>query len=134
MKYICIFSISFLFLLSSCESNDNPELDTTDVNEALIGKWALLSLFGGWAPTEIFTDDEVIWNFYSADLLQISINTELSDKTRLPFTTDTIVHYACDSIYISIGNNEYKYSVEDETLKIDGGVSYDGIMMIFEKK
>jgi len=130
MKLMNIIIISFLVILTCCDDNKNDDFS----EKAFFGNWELKSLLGGFAPTEIFKENEILWLFNSDKTLKITINKELSDKSRLPIKIDTIVSYSYDTINISIGLYKYEYKFEGKTLKIIDNLASDGIMLEFVKK
>lgn len=132
MKHMQIIILAIAFLFSNCENNDN--INPGDNDTLFVGKWELISLTGGFAPNETFTDDKIIWEFLQNDSVVVTIDTVLLDKSRLPFKVDTILFYSYDSLNISIGEIEFEYNLQDKTLKLIDDLISDGIMLEFEKK
>lgn len=96
----------------------------------------MISLTGGFAPGETFSNEKIIWEFSSNDSVKITADTVLSDKSRLPFIKDTVLFYSYDSLNIILGDNEYEYEyeIQDKVLKLIDDLASDGIMLEFEKR
>lgn len=125
-----IIIISLMLLCNSCDNDKKDDFPTNP----FIGKWELKSIVGGFSPTESFYDNEVIWTFNTDESLEIKINKELSNVSKLPIKVDTTLSYSYDTINISIGTNEFEYKLEGKTLKLYDNLASDGIMLELEKK
>lgn len=129
-----ILILTFILLFSNCENNNNEDLTSKNGYDLFVGKWELMSLTGGFAPSETFNENEIIWEFNSNDSLKITIENDISDKSRLPIKIDTILPYSYDTLNISIGDYEYEYILKEKSLKLIDNLASDGIMLEFKMK
>ena len=129
MKTVYIF-LFLLVILSSCDDDNDVNIDNP-----FLGEWHLISLTGGFSPTETYQVGDIIWGFNSDDSLEIEISTNISNQSRLPIKNDTTLSYSYDSLHLVVGNNNYEYRLEnnDSTLKLYDELASDGIMMELEK-
>jgi len=107
--------------------------DCNNNNNLFIGKWGLVSLIGFTYP-ENFNDNDIIWEFLSDDSLQITINIVVPEYSRLPVKSDSILLYSYDSLTINIGQYDYEYKIEENSLKLYDNLVTDGMMLEFERK
>ncbi|MCF8226848.1 MAG: hypothetical protein K9J30_13305 [Bacteroidales bacterium] len=134
MKIMNILLIAMVFLFTNCENNDKEIINHEDNDTLFVGKWELIGVTGGFAPNENFNDEKIMWEFSPVDSVKITIDTVLSDKSRLPFKADTVLFYNYDSLNISIGDSDYEYELQDKEMKLIDDLASDGIMLKFEKK
>ncbi len=130
MKLMNIIIISLMLLCNSCDNDKKDDFSTNP----FIGKWELKSIIGGFSPIEIFQENEILWTFNTDESLEIKINKELSNVSKLPIKVDTTLSYSYDTINISIGTNKFEYKLEGKTLKLYDNLASDGIMLELEKK
>lgn len=127
MKKMNVFFLT-LVLFFSCSENTYIE------SNLFLGKWQLISVAGGFSPTETFQEDEIIWNFYSNDSLEITTNIIVSNSSKLPIKNDTTLLYSYDTNNILIGSFEYEFRIEENSLKLFDNFASDGIMIELKKK
>ena len=122
---VCFLTLVLLF---SCSENTDNE------SNLFLGKWQVISVAGGFSPTETFQEDEIIWDFYSNDSLEITINIIVSNTSKLPIKNDTTLLYSYDTNNILlIGSFEYEYRIEENSLKLFDNFASDGIMIELER-
>ncbi|MFW5656956.1 MAG: hypothetical protein ACOC0C_05010 [Bacteroidota bacterium] len=164
MKRIIILLSTTVFIFLHCENNEKNTIGTGDDNgndtlglvdnntdttgigddkdticpgntdTLFVGKWELILLTAGFAPREQFNNEKILWEFSSNDSVDITVDTVLSDRSRVPFKTDTTLLYTYDTLKISIGEIDYDYVFLDNSLRLGVNVAADGIMLVFEKK
>ena len=106
----------------------------------VVGTWQLRSLTGGTAPAETFTGNEVVWDFWPADTLQITVNKVIPENSRLPFKESALFYYSVDSTtMLSIYNSEndyyeYEFLMEGNTLQLYHYSTSGGTMLEFERE
>ena len=125
---------ALVFLFSSCEKNDKENHSPSDNDTMFEGKWELIGLTGGFAPDETFNDEKITWEFNPDDSVRLTIDTVLSEKSRLPFKADSILFYTYDSLNISIGDYKFEYTLHDKSLKLFDNLASDGFVLEFKGK
>ncbi len=124
----------FVLTLLLCNCGNKNSDDLLNNNNRFIGQWQLISVSGGFSPTENFQSDDIIWKFQSNDSLEITTNVVVASNSRLPIKGDTVLSYSYDTINLSIGNFKYEYKIEKNSLKLFDNLVSDGMMIELVKQ
>lgn len=134
MKNINLFAW-VLIMFTYCGVTDNNIVPKQDESNPFAGKWQTTKVSGGFSSPESFTDDEIVWDFFSNDSLKIIRQIDIPDNSKLPFKRDTVLSYSHDSMKITIGNNiDFEYKIDNKSLKLFDNLASDGIMIELNKK
>ena len=97
MKHLIVFSLTFFFILTNCQNDDNNS-DNTDI---LNGQWNLINISGGIAGNNIdFENRLIFWSF----------NSENSTLTITNNNSDSTINDGLDS-------GTYSYSIQNSNGK-----------------
>lgn len=125
-----IFFLLFVFFITSCSKNNYEKQNS---NNPFEGKWKLISLTG-FSSSENFNENEINWEFLSNDSLHINVNINISDFSSLPIKKDSVLPYSYDTLKILIGNFNFEYKIEANSLKLFDNLASDGILLDFERE
>ena len=122
-----IFIISVVFI--SCDESTPQAQD-----EPIYGTWNLIKVIAGFSPIEIFSDDQIVWEFNSQKQLLVNINTELSESSNITLKENGEYNFKfIDENAIKIEDAEYNYFIDEEKLIISFQEASDGPRMEFMK-
>jgi len=124
MKNIFLI-LSMFFFFTNCS-----EQKVTQEENLIYNKWYLVKFEPGLSPTETFNEGKVIWLFQQENKLKVEIDNSVSSSPIKPIGE---YEFSLNGNRISIGNIEYDYSINENTLIISDDPSSDGFKATFLK-
>ena len=117
--------LAVLFFFTSCNKEKEQEQENS-----IYGKWYLLKFEPGISPTETFIEGEIVWTFKQENKLIIELGNDVSSS---PIEPTGEYKFLVNKNRISIGNREFDYSKNEDTLIISNNPSADGFRATFTK-
>jgi hypothetical protein len=116
---------AMLFLFTGCNEEEAKQQETSVYN-----KWNLIKFEPGLSPTETFSEGKITWLFQQENKLKVEIDNSVSSS---PIKSTGEYGFSLNGNRISIGNIEYDYSINENTLIISDDPSSDGFKATFSK-
>ena len=117
--------LSIFFFFTGCNKEETKQQENSIYNQ-----WSLIKYEPGFSPTEIFSANQIIWNFQPTNVLKIRVDNAVSSP---PLKTDGEYDFSLNDNRISINNLEYDFSINENTLILSDDPSSDGFKATFSK-
>ncbi len=118
------FSLIFSFACKDSES-------LKQANE-LNGTWNLIRYQNGFSPIERFNADEINWKIQNT-ILTVTVNIDLDVSSQIPYKNSGVYELIVRDKLIIIENEEYDYSIDENSLILDQESSSGGPQIKFER-
>jgi len=118
-------------ILISCKKEE-----TSTPNNDLLGRWSLISYSKGFAGSETYNLNDIIWDFSSANTVSVTLNVTPNPVLQIPLDTPGVYDIILNGNQITLPNGiSYNYELLSNGTKliIEDNAAADGELIEFQK-